>query len=67
MLDSDGKEVLSFNITPENDPNKKQINAITLIPQKPLLNGKIYTVEIVLKVASGEEKSYKWSFETIGK
>jgi len=67
LLDEDNKEVECFFITPENDVYKKQINAVIIVPLKPLVNGKKYTVEINLKIASGEDKIYKWSFDTINK
>lgn len=66
LLDSKGETVDSFIISPENDINNKQLNAVIIIPKKILTNDTQYTVNIKVTVgAANTEKNYSWNYKTV--
>ncbi|HOJ64048.1 MAG TPA: CAP domain-containing protein [Spirochaetota bacterium] len=65
LKDPEGKVIDSILIYPGNDINNKQINSVTIIPKMMLNKFTKYTVYVEVELgASGEKKTFSWSFET---
>lgn len=65
LIDETGNKINSFIITPINDINNKDFNAVIIVPKEVLKDNTKYVV--IVKVNLGKEnieKDYSWSFIT---
>jgi uncharacterized protein YkwD len=64
LVDETGNRINSFIITPVNDINKKNFNAVIIVPKEVLKNNYRYVVKIKANIGENIEKDYSWSFIT---
>lgn len=67
LVDSKGKAVDYFLVTPHNDVNRLLNSTVAIIPKSPLAGGEKYTVTLAVKTMEGREVKKEWSFTTKGK
>ncbi len=65
LIDETGNKINSFIITPLNDINNKNFNAVIIVPKEVLKNNIKYVVIVNVNLGKDKvEKDYSWSFIT---